>query len=70
MIKKVLTGFARHVYANPKDPVVCPFLAMPNIVFTEDYRRSGTSWSVFGLSAKGRYEDVNQKQGYSVIRAD
>ena len=27
-------GFARHVYANPKDPVVCPILAMSIVVIT------------------------------------
>ena len=47
--------FARHVYANPKDPVVCPILEMSIVVLTKVYQRSDTSRYVFGLSAKDRF---------------
>ena len=35
--------FARHVYANPKDPVVHPVLAMSILVFTKGFDRSASS---------------------------
>ena len=46
-------AFARHVYANPKNPVVCPVLAMSILVFTKGYDRSASSSStryIFGES--------------------
>ena len=48
-------AFARHVNVNPKDPVVCPVLAMSILVFTKGYDRSASSSStgyIFGESGK------------------
>lgn len=48
-------GYARHVYANPKDPVICPVLAMSVLVFTKGYQREGSSRYIFGESGKDRF---------------
>ena len=44
-------AFARHVYPNSKDPVVCPVLVMSILVFTKGFDRSAFSSStryIFG----------------------
>lgn len=50
-------GFARHVYANPKNPTVCPVLAMALFVFCDSYRREGSDRRLFGSpsSTKDRF---------------
>eukprot|EP00603_Paraphysomonas_imperforata_P004644 CAMPEP_0114439124 /NCGR_PEP_ID=MMETSP0103-20121206/15022_1 /TAXON_ID=37642 ORGANISM="Paraphysomonas imperforata, Strain PA2" /NCGR_SAMPLE_ID=MMETSP0103 /ASSEMBLY_ACC=CAM_ASM_000201 /LENGTH=694 /DNA_ID=CAMNT_0001609847 /DNA_START=28 /DNA_END=2109 /DNA_ORIENTATION=- len=48
-------AFARHVYANPKDPVVCPVLSLAVLVFTKGYQREGSCAYVFGATGKDRF---------------
>ena len=54
MIKKEQ---ARHVYANPKDPVVCPVFALSILVFTRALidRRLRHQFDTFGESGKDRF---------------
>lgn len=48
-------GYARHVYANPKDPLICPVLSFAIIVFTRGYSRDDSERYAFGKGAKDKF---------------
>jgi hypothetical protein len=43
---------AKHIYANPLNPVICPILSLAIFVFTRGVRIGGTNTIVFGGAAK------------------
>ena len=51
-------GFPRHIYANPKNPIICPILALSVWVFTQGYHREGSDRRLFGnpRSSQDRFE--------------
>ena len=48
-------GYARHVYANPKDPVICPVLSFALVVFTRGYSRDDSERYAFGKNSKDKF---------------
>ena len=48
-------GYARHVYANPNDPMACPVLSLAILVFSRGYSRDGSVRYIFGETAKDRF---------------
>lgn len=50
--KEGKNAVAKHVYANPLNPVMCPILSLAIFVFTKGIRLAGSSTIVFGGQAK------------------
>eukprot|EP00602_Paraphysomonas_sp_CaronLab_P013122 CAMPEP_0185042226 /NCGR_PEP_ID=MMETSP1103-20130426/42225_1 /TAXON_ID=36769 /ORGANISM="Paraphysomonas bandaiensis, Strain Caron Lab Isolate" /LENGTH=523 /DNA_ID=CAMNT_0027582255 /DNA_START=1070 /DNA_END=2638 /DNA_ORIENTATION=+ len=50
-------GYARHVYANPDNPGLCPILSLSILIFSKGFQREGSDRLIFGekKSAKDRF---------------
>ncbi|ETV82806.1 hypothetical protein H257_04587 [Aphanomyces astaci] len=48
-------SFARHVYANPLNPEICPVLSLAVLLFTRGANLPGSQSLLFGYNAKERF---------------
>ncbi|ETV70773.1 hypothetical protein H257_13856 [Aphanomyces astaci] len=48
-------SFARHVYANPLNPEICPVLSLGVLLFTRGANLPGSPSLVFGYNAKEHF---------------
>ncbi|KAF0747420.1 hypothetical protein AaE_007736, partial [Aphanomyces astaci] len=48
-------SFARHVYANPLNPEICPVLSLGVLLFTRGANLPGSPSLLFGYNAKERF---------------
>ncbi len=47
--------FKRHIYANPKNPAICPVLGLALHIFSIGIRLEGGNRLVFGQTAQDRF---------------
>lgn len=48
-------GYARHIYANPENPAICPILSLAVLVFSKGYERADSTRYLFGGNGRERF---------------